>query len=270
MHLSEDNIRFAGLKDQRSEDVMPYADLNQNELFMEWRIESQSENCILFELALQNFLDALNSARKAPQCQMKLTKRNGQPVLCVETRAMEVDVVHDIPVVVMRASEYSSYYRPPDVPQPQVQLELPNSKGFKTVVDRLKNIARAIYLHGDMVGSLTLACDTESVSVKTFFTNLNPRFESMEDEDCAENKCVLKVDSKKMAIVLHAYTFLRFSAIITCMIKDHSLIMHVLLDPPSYGTLTFYLPIIPLAAEEEDEWLGHEAGRIGDGMVEKD
>jgi len=112
---------------------------------------------------------------------MKLTKRMGQPVLCVETRAMEVDVVHDIPVFVMRASEYE-YYRPPDVPQPEVQLELPNSKGFKNVVDRLKNIARNVYLHGDMMGSLTLRAETEAVSIKTFFTNLTPRFESLEGE----------------------------------------------------------------------------------------
>ena len=29
VQISEDNIRFAGLKDSRSEDVMPYSDLNQ-------------------------------------------------------------------------------------------------------------------------------------------------------------------------------------------------------------------------------------------------
>lgn len=63
---------------------MPYSDLNQSELFLEWRIESASGNCILFELSLKNFLDALDSAKKAPQCQLKLTKRHGQPVLCVE------------------------------------------------------------------------------------------------------------------------------------------------------------------------------------------
>ncbi len=120
---------------------MPFADLNQSEMFIEWRIESASSNTILFELSIQNFLDALNSAKKAPQCMMKLTKRGGQPVLSVETRAMEVDIVHDIPITVMRSSEYD-WYRPPEIPAPQVQLELPSSKGFKNVVDRLRNIAK--------------------------------------------------------------------------------------------------------------------------------
>lgn len=258
VHLSEDHIRFAGLKDQKSEDVMPYSDLNQKELFLEWRIESQSGNCILFELSIKNFLDALDSAKKAPQCQLKLTKRHSQPVLCVETRAMEVDVVHDIPIVVMRASEYE-YYRPPDVPQPQVQLELPTAKGFKNVIDRLKNISRSVVLAGDMAGSLTLRADTEGVTIQTFFTNLTPRFESLDEEQCLENKCKLKVDCKKMANVLHAYTFLRFHSIIMCMIREHSLILHVLLEPAAAGTLTFYLPIVPLVDDEDEDAEGAES-----------
>ena len=149
-----------------------------------------------------------------------------------------------------RSSEYE-YYRPPDVPQPQVQLELPVAKGFKNVVDRLKNIARCVYLHGDMAGGLTLRAETDSLSIKTFFTNLHPRFESLDESQCSDNKCTLKVDSKKLATVLHAYTFLRFNSIIMCMIREHSLILHVLLEPAAIGTLTFYLPIVPLSEEED-------------------
>jgi hypothetical protein len=133
---------------------------------------------------------------------MKLTKRNGQAVLCIETRAMEIDIVHDIRVTVnltsqsnhtiptqlyasfiiyllyslyfcyfpcapffnfkknhcekrnifclhfrvtvikvMAASDYE-HYAPPETPLPQVQLELPTSKTFKVVVDRLRNISK--------------------------------------------------------------------------------------------------------------------------------
>ena len=165
---------------------------------------------------------------------------------------MEVDVVHDIPIVLMRASEYE-YYRPPDVPPPQVQLELPTAKGFKNVIDRLKNLSRSVVLSGDMAGSLTLRADTEGVTIQTFFTNLTPRFESLDEDTCASNKCKLKVDAKKMANVLHAYTFLRFHSIIMCMIRDHSLILHVLLEPAAAGTLTFYLPIVPFVEDDEEE-----------------
>lgn len=40
---------------------------------------------------------------------------------------MEVDLLHEIPVRVMRAADIQ-YYTPPDVPPPRVQLELPYNK----------------------------------------------------------------------------------------------------------------------------------------------
>ncbi len=73
------------------------------------------------------------------------------------------------------------------------------------------------------------------------------------EETCESNKCTLKVDSKKLSMVLHAYTFLKFDSIIMCMIQDNSLILHVLLEPASIGTLTFYLPVIPLVNDEDRE-----------------
>jgi hypothetical protein len=40
---------------------------------------------------------------------------------------MEVELLHEIPVRVMRAADIQ-YYTPPDVPPPRVQLELPYNK----------------------------------------------------------------------------------------------------------------------------------------------
>jgi hypothetical protein len=40
---------------------------------------------------------------------------------------MEVDLLHEIPVRVMRAADIQ-YYTPPDVPPPRVQLELPYNR----------------------------------------------------------------------------------------------------------------------------------------------
>lgn len=40
---------------------------------------------------------------------------------------MEVNLLHEIPVRVMRAADIQ-YYTPPDVPPPRVQLELPYNK----------------------------------------------------------------------------------------------------------------------------------------------
>jgi hypothetical protein len=75
----------------------------------------------------------------------------------------------------------------------------------------------------------------------------------------------VRVESRKLAMVLHAYTYLRFNSIIMCMIRDHSLILHVLLEPTSNGTLTFYLPVVPLANMTDDD----DEGR-GEPMMEND
>lgn len=55
-------------------------------LFHEYRIESRAGNEILFEANVSLLLQALNSGRTAPTCQIKLAKRAGQPCLSVETR----------------------------------------------------------------------------------------------------------------------------------------------------------------------------------------
>mmetsp|Transcript_24923 Transcript_24923/g.34158 ORF Transcript_24923/g.34158 Transcript_24923/m.34158 type:complete len:280 (-) Transcript_24923:433-1272(-) len=247
VHLSEETIKFTVIE-SKVDDVRAFAELNVQGLFMEWRIESQSDNCILIEVGFQNLLDALNSARRAPQCQIKLTKRSGQPCLCLETRALEVEVVHDIPVTLMRASEHE-YYLPPEVPQPQVQIELPSSKSFKNVIDRMKGLTKNIYIQGDMAGSLTVRLESDMVHIRSFFSNLQPRFESL-DDNSETNKAIVKVDAKTLATVLHSYG-LRHDSMIMCLIEGCSLVLHVVLSPTCTGTLTFYLQIISL---NEDDW----------------
>lgn len=112
------------------------------------------------QVGLHNLIKAFHSARTGPYIKLKLAKRGGQPCICLEARvraaqspcgifpfsldltrqhspslqyntnqpkAMEVDLLHEIPVRVMRAADIQ-YYTPPDVPPPQVQLELPYNR----------------------------------------------------------------------------------------------------------------------------------------------
>ena len=58
-------------------------------LFHEYRIESRASNEILFETNASLLLQALNSGRTSPTCQIKLAKRSGQPCLSIETRVRE-------------------------------------------------------------------------------------------------------------------------------------------------------------------------------------
>lgn len=111
MYLDEDFVRLSVITE--SPDIPKvYAELNKNVLFQEYRIESQSSNCIFFEIELDLLSRALSSGKNAPQCYLKLVKRGQRPCLCLETRASEADIVHDIPVKIMRATEIVAYQPP--------------------------------------------------------------------------------------------------------------------------------------------------------------
>ncbi|CAM9192989.1 unnamed protein product [Ascophyllum nodosum] len=241
VHLTESTLHLS-VHESGSEGVDVYAELQQDMLFHEYRIESRAGNEILFEANASLLLQALNSGRTAPTCQIKLAKRAGQPCLSVETRTLEIDVVHDIPVKVMPANE-ASYYRPPEVQMPQVQLELPRQRSLRTVIDRMKAIDKFLYVDADMGGQLVFRVEKADATIKTFYTNLTPRFEAMDEERCRKNRSSVKVDVKKLAAVLSMYS-LRFETAICCMIGGYSLVLHVILAPNGIGNLTYYVPVM--------------------------
>ena len=111
MYLDEEAIRLSVITE--SPDIPKvYAELNKNVLFQDYRIESNSSNCIFFEIELDLLSRALSSGKNAPRCNLKLAKRGQRPCLCLETRAAEVEIVHDIPIKIMRASEIVAYQPP--------------------------------------------------------------------------------------------------------------------------------------------------------------
>jgi hypothetical protein len=185
--------------------------------------------------------------------------------------------MHEIPVRVMRAADIQ-YYTPPDVPVPRVQLELPYNRSMRTVIDRFKAMDRFCFVDGDMGGALTLRVENDRVHVKTFYSNLIPRYtEGMEEEEEREDEgppeeeeegegegggrrqqqqqqqqrrqhrhprhrsCSIKLDSKKLSLALH-FLSIKYDTAICCMIEESCLVLHVTLLG-GCGNLTYYLPI---------------------------
>ena len=89
-----------------------FTEIRCDVVFSEYRIESNSQNRILFEIELDQFTRALTSGRNAQVCDLKMVKRGCLPCLCLETKAMDVAVQHDIPIRVLKASNIM-YERPP-------------------------------------------------------------------------------------------------------------------------------------------------------------
>ena len=98
--LTPTTIRIA-LISENADLPKSYVELFQRCLFLEYRIESQSDNNLLFEISLSNLISALNSGKNCFQTLIKLVKRDNKPYLCVETKAtdgLDVDITHDISI----------------------------------------------------------------------------------------------------------------------------------------------------------------------------
>ncbi len=85
VYLDEDFFRLS-IINQSPDSPKVYSELRKDTLFTEYRIESQSNNTILFEIELDLLTRALTSGKNAAYCYLKLIKRGNKPCLCFETR----------------------------------------------------------------------------------------------------------------------------------------------------------------------------------------
>lgn len=184
-----------------------FAELSSSELFVDYRIESQSANTILFEISLMQLSRALASGKVASQSLLKLVKRENQPCLCFETKADEsilaVDVVHDIPLKLMRSADVI-HYLPPQMPPPTVALDIPRGKLLKTIVDKLSKFSKHVQITASQSGKLTLRADHPSVSINTYYTGLLARYiaDLVVGRD-VNNQVVCKLNLRKLSVVLN-------------------------------------------------------------------
>jgi hypothetical protein len=216
IYLSDACVRIASVP-AATNSAQCYAELVASELFVEYNIESQSVNTILFELNLELLARALNSGKNSPQSILKLVKRDSRPCLCFEAQATDgvyVDIVHDIPINLLKPSDIV-YYMPPEVPKPTVCLELPRNRMMKTIFDRLAKFAKNVRITASQVGTLIFSVDHSSAEIKTIYTGLRGRFEGSLNPDVdGENSTAVIVELKTLSQIFSVTNLLYSSAIL--------------------------------------------------------
>mmetsp|Transcript_23440 Transcript_23440/g.55541 ORF Transcript_23440/g.55541 Transcript_23440/m.55541 type:complete len:380 (-) Transcript_23440:240-1379(-) len=211
-----------------------------------------------------------------PDVVMKLAKRNNVPCLCLEggtVRGMNgslvdsVEIHQAIPIRILRRGEMQ-HHLPPHITQPKVQLELPNDRPIRPVIERLKAMGKHVILEGTMKGELTVRLDNDGASMACFYHNLIPRWDDEEEEniDIVVNDdvggngrrnpnvvCRLKVDAHRLSTCLQWQQHqLPMTSCMLGMVENEMLVLHVLLYPEQMGFFTYYLPVQLL--EEEDQY----------------
>jgi hypothetical protein len=178
--LMDEEVFRLSLVNESIESPRCYAELNVKELFIEYKIESQTQNTILIEMSLHQLSQAFSSGKTANQCQLKLVKRGLQPCLSFETKAnessLQVDVTHDIPVVTLKFSD-TLHHTPPEVSPPTVALDLPtHNRLMKTVVDRMNQLNKYTQMTASQSGHIVFRTSHTSAEISTHFSGLRPRF----------------------------------------------------------------------------------------------
>jgi hypothetical protein len=207
LFLSEDKIRIAVIN-ENIDSPKTYSELVTNVLFSDYNIQSLSSNFILIELELEHFSKALASGKNAPQCQLKLVKRNSCPFLCFETKSittLTMDVSHDIPIRIHRSDDIN-YYLPPAVPSPNVALELPRGKLMKVVLEKMCKLSKNVYITAHQSGRLNFRVDDTSATINTFFNHLQPDWGVLDQIEDIQNKATVKVDIRKISSVLNIHS----------------------------------------------------------------
>jgi HUS1 checkpoint protein len=209
LFLTPDSLRIS-LISETIDAPKCFAEIDTSNLFVEYRVESQSSNTILFEISLGQLSKALASGKVASQSQLKLAKRDDKACLCFETKADEsvlsVDVCHDIPIKLMRSTEVV-HFLPPQLRPPEVALDLPRGKLVRVVIDKMSKFAKHVQITATQRGGLILKADHASVTINTYFTGLNAQYVgNMDRVVSANNQVVCKLNLRKLSVVLNTYS----------------------------------------------------------------
>lgn len=101
-----------------------------------------------------------------------------------------------------------AFYQAPDVPPPQVSLELPREKLFRTVIERMHKMSKVVYITACADGRLTLAIDNHTVTatVKTYFTGLrvcrDEDIDQPSDASLRDMSVCCQVDVRKLHTIM--------------------------------------------------------------------
>jgi hypothetical protein len=143
-------------------------------------VSKNINNEISLLITLVSISSAFKSADKADEAILRLAKKNGIPVLTMTAETLNgISVTQDVPIVKILTASEATRYGEPQLRKPQVTLNLPDGKHFKTVLERLKALDKRAKVKASSRGVLYIKVETEIVSTCTVFQGL--KFTDMDD-----------------------------------------------------------------------------------------
>jgi HUS1 checkpoint protein len=188
-----------------------YLEIQAQEFFSEFRIESQHNDQIAFEISIPLWIQALSSSKSSTQAVMKLSKQEqtNQPCLSIILDSQDslyaMDVTHDIPIKLLKVSDALPFICQPNISPPVVALSLPTKKKLlKVIMDRLHKMgAKTITIKGYQEGKMEISMQTVGLNIHSLLTSLKPQYVgNLQPQTSHHNSATVTVYIKKLVSLL--------------------------------------------------------------------
>ncbi|CAI5437987.1 unnamed protein product [Caenorhabditis angaria] len=167
---------------------------------------SPDQNFIYLEIDMDNLVNIIPGGH----CYMKikLSKNTAdEPVLILEVRNPDSDVViHQVPINVILSRYWSNYARP-TVGHKKMSIFLPQPRNLSKVVIGLKNMnAKIIKFTASSEGEMRLSSSVEHGEIDALFTDLPT---NIAESDSQEETASVQIVIKSISTMFQSFAFLR-------------------------------------------------------------
>ncbi|XP_016987708.1 checkpoint protein HUS1 [Drosophila rhopaloa] len=201
MILGPRQMHFIVNEDQSSTaSPLVWASIAAEEYFPEYRMEAAlpEHEFIVLSMSSASLGRALSVLRNVGtnNCKFKLQRIQFPCISVIATVLLSSstearEVVHDVPVSIIPASDWPAYVVP-KVPNSQLVLSLPTLRLLRSLIDKLKNVSPSLEFQVNIDGELNVIATSEMSTVTSRFQKLLLR--SLEASQQEASCCV---DSRK-------------------------------------------------------------------------
>jgi len=239
IHFQPDIVSFY-MTSHFSQSGRAFVELATKSIFEDYRIESKSNNEIPMVVNIPNIARAIRSGINADKIVMKLTKKSNRAFLTFDITE-NVNIIQDVPVTLQPIKRMKEFYEP-ELPDPEVQIRMPELKALKNVIDRMKSVSDILTIEASLTGELVFEVNTDMVTIKTYYKGLSIKPTASQPDTNSANRASARMSIKKFSRLLHCRC-LNASYILGCIVEDHAFVVYIKLREDR-GQMTYYVPLI--------------------------
>lgn len=203
-----------------------------------YTVESVAGNEIWLELLSEHLAQALKSCSKDNQ--LKLTKKDGQPVLSLLVHGAqslggkEVVLLQDVPVRVLSLQQQEELLEP-NLPPHDATIMLPHDLSqLKVVCDRMRLVSNSLTVSANMSGCMQLQASSSKMTVQTTMRNLvNPELDMPQESLSIQPSLIrdpqqmasVQVDSRAFAKVMQTHG-IKPNHVVCCIIESVGVLLY--------------------------------------------